>query len=71
MAAEKITRLETDPKVLDERRLRRLWADEDRLVRELAETRAAAQALSRDVAKRRGFFLGASREVLEREMHRN
>lgn len=71
MASEKVVRLETDQQVLDERRLRRLWADEDRLVRELAETRAAAQDLSRDVAKRRGFFLGASREVLEREMRRN
>lgn len=67
----KIHHIETDPNERAERRLRGLWADEDRLVRELTETRAAAQALSRDVAKRRGFFLGASREVLEREMRRN
>lgn len=70
MAAE-ILRIETDQQVLAERRLRGLWADEDRLVRELAATRAAAQTLGREVARGRGFFLGASREVLEREMARN
>jgi conjugal transfer/entry exclusion protein len=67
----KIHHIEIDPRERAERRLRGLWADEDRLVAELAATRAAAQSLGREVAKSRGFFLGASREVLEREMRRN
>lgn len=63
--AEVVT-LPTDAKARRERRLAKLWSDQDRLEAELRALKAKIVPLQREVSLDRGYLFTVSREALSR-----